>query len=183
MDLKEAIEHCLEKVEELKHCNKECSNEHLQLAQWLKELKEIKEVNDRELITILKNGKDFELLKDFCFYSLELKEFEKDLNVYYHTNDKAEVFIKVPKGFRTDFGSIPQLFQSFLSPIGKPTKAYVVHDYLCTLANLGAIERKVADKVFKRALKALGCGRFKTYLLYFSVRAFSLTIVPIRKLF
>ncbi|PZT48181.1 hypothetical protein B6S12_05010 [Helicobacter valdiviensis] len=136
----------------------------------------------KELITILREGKDFELLQDFCFYSKSLREYKKDLGIFYHTNDKAEVFIRVPKGFRTDFGSIPQLFQSLLSPVGKPTKAYVVHDYFCTLANKGKIKRKIADNIFKVALKTLGCNIFKTYLLYVSVRLFSLIVIPIKKL-
>lgn len=37
MTLDEAIEHCYEKANEISKC--ECSKEHLQLAQWLEELK------------------------------------------------------------------------------------------------------------------------------------------------
>jgi hypothetical protein len=41
LTLDEAIKHCEEKANELGGCD--CGNEHLQLAQWLKELKELKE--------------------------------------------------------------------------------------------------------------------------------------------
>jgi hypothetical protein len=41
MTLDEAIKHSEEKAKELDGCV--CGSEHLQLAQWLKELKELKE--------------------------------------------------------------------------------------------------------------------------------------------
>ncbi|WP_276954306.1 hypothetical protein [Helicobacter rodentium] len=41
MTLDEAITHALEKANELKNC--ECAKEHLQLAEWLKELKFLRE--------------------------------------------------------------------------------------------------------------------------------------------
>lgn len=38
MTLREAIDHCYEKANELKKQCCECANEHLQLARWLEEL-------------------------------------------------------------------------------------------------------------------------------------------------
>lgn len=40
MTLQEAIDHALKKANQLGNC--ECANEHLQLAEWLKELQDIK---------------------------------------------------------------------------------------------------------------------------------------------
>lgn len=40
MTLQEAIDHALKKANQLGNC--ECANEHLQLAEWLKELQNIK---------------------------------------------------------------------------------------------------------------------------------------------
>ena len=44
MTIDEAIKHCLDKVEkERKNCNIGCAKEHEQLAEWLKELKCLRE--------------------------------------------------------------------------------------------------------------------------------------------
>lgn len=43
MTLDEAIAHAMEKANELKDCDCECAKDHLQLAEWLKELKFLRE--------------------------------------------------------------------------------------------------------------------------------------------
>ena len=48
MTLDEAIKHCEDVIEKQKSCNKiECANEHIQLAEWLKELQAIKNKANR----------------------------------------------------------------------------------------------------------------------------------------
>ena len=72
----------------------------------------------------------------------------RDLN--YRIGDSALV-ITVPKGFVTDFASIPEVFWSAdLSPNGRYSKAAIVHDYLywtqgCT--------REQADNILDIAMK------------------------------
>jgi len=72
----------------------------------------------------------------------------RDLN--YRIGDSALVVV-VPKGFVTDFASIPEVFWSAdLSPNGKYSKAAIVHDYLywtqgCT--------REQADNILDIAMK------------------------------
>lgn len=43
MKLDDAINHCLEKANEFRSCNIKCSCDHMQLANWLIELKEFRE--------------------------------------------------------------------------------------------------------------------------------------------
>lgn len=68
----------------------------------------------------------------------------------YHVGD-SDITITVPKGFVTDFASIPQAFWATgLSPNGKYSKAAIVHDYLywaqgCT--------RKQADNILMIGMK------------------------------
>lgn len=136
---------------------------------------------NKELITILRQGKDFEILEPFRFYfSGDCKALR---NLPYGILKLDEVrgglFIEVPKGFKTDFGSVPQLFQSLLSPVGKPTKAYVLHDYLCELAQEGNLKRKVADDVFLSALRILGIGKIQRVVIYAGVRFYALCLKPI----
>ncbi len=72
--------------------------------------------------------------------------------------------IKVPKGFVTDFASIPKALWSFgLSPHGNYSRAAVVHDYLywtqrCT--------RDQADRLLVIAMKESGVGGFDEFVIY-----------------
>ena len=132
----------------------------------------------KDLITILRKGKDFELLEPFRFYFQKerLAHFAYGLNDFIgYSSLNGTPFIQIPKGFKTDFGSVPQFFQSLISPVGKPTKAFVLHDYLCVRANRGELERETADRVFLEAMRVLGVGRVKRVSIYLSVRAYALT--------
>lgn len=62
------------------------------------------------------------------------------------------------KGMKTDYGSIPKILHSVLSPTGKPTYAYVIHDMLY---QDGIYSKKVSDKILDEAMKILGTGWFK----------------------
>ena len=79
------------------------------------------------------------------------------------------VIISVPKGFVTDFASIPQPLWSFgLSPYGRFSKAAIVHDYLywtqdCT--------REQADNLLLIAMKESGVSRSQQDEIYLGVRA------------
>jgi hypothetical protein len=79
------------------------------------------------------------------------------------------VIISVPKGFVTDFASIPQPLWSFgLSPYGRFSKAAIVHDYLywkqdCT--------REQADNLLLIAMKESGVSNSQQREIYLGVRA------------
>lgn len=72
--------------------------------------------------------------------------------------------IVVPKGFVTDFASIPQpLWSLGLTPYGQYSRAAVVHDYLywsqgCTRAQ--------SDRLLVIAMKESRVGRFDGFLVY-----------------
>lgn len=78
------------------------------------------------------------------------------------------VVITVPKGFVTDFASIPQPLWSFgLSPYGRYSKAAIVHDYLywkqdCT--------REQADNLLLIAMKESGVSKSQENEIYLGVR-------------
>ena len=118
--------------------------------------------------------KNFQLIEDFNYVFKDLM-IEKELISKGIAKEAGNlVYINIPKGFNTDFGSIPQLFQSLVSPIGSPTKAYVLHDYLLSLYLQGKIsKRKVCDKTFRIALRNEGVGMPRRSFMYLCVRAYS----------
>jgi Protein of unknown function (DUF1353) len=72
----------------------------------------------------------------------------EDIN--YHIGDSSLV-ITVPKGFVTDFASIPRAFWSFgLSPNGRYSKAAIIHDYLYWTQGCS---RKQSDNILMIAMK------------------------------
>lgn len=117
---------------------------------------------------------NFQLIEDFNYVFKDLM-IEKELISKGIAKEAGNlIYINIPKGFNTDFGSIPQLFQSLVSPIGSPTKAYVLHDYLLCLYLQGKIsKRKVCDKTFRTALKNEGVSMPRRSFMYLCVRAYS----------
>jgi hypothetical protein len=83
--------------------------------------------------------------------------------------------LTIPKGFKTDFATIPQVFWSILPPIGRANLAFIIHDYL--YQNKDSRGRKFADKEMLCWMKKLGLDkkkflgrRPKTWIIYHVVR-------------
>ena len=84
---------------------------------------------------------------------------------------RRRIAVLTPKGYVTDFASIPAFAQWLISPFGKHAEAAVVHDWLYTLGTPGdKIGRRRADKTFRRALKLVGVGPIRRHVMYWSVR-------------
>jgi len=90
-----------------------------------------------------------------------LEEFE------YYLEESSDEVIAVPKGFITDFASVPRIFWAIISPIDKHAKAAVVHDYCYYDATYS---RKESDLIFKEALKVLKVVPWKVEVMYIAVR-------------
>jgi len=83
------------------------------------------------------------------------------------------IYFVVPKGFETDFASVPR----FLKPLVPYRYVYnpvvVVHDYLYTTHE---VDRKTADEILRCGLKVLGnntlASRFFATVFYIAVRLF-----------
>ena len=72
--------------------------------------------------------------------------------------------IVVPKGFVTDFASIPQTLWSFgLTPHGQYSRAAVVHDYLYWSQGCS---REQADRLLVIAMKESSVSGFDEFLVY-----------------
>jgi hypothetical protein len=111
-------------------------------------------------------------------------ELLHDFHVQVEDKDKNEAYaIIVPRGFLTDFASVPRIPFAYMLYGGIGNKAAVIHDalyscwsgILCVNLRTGHThprDRAWADKVFYCMLKALGIHPFKSYMMYKAVRLF-----------
>lgn len=87
-----------------------------------------------------------------------------------YLDEKIGKTIYVPKGFRTDFASVPRIWHHIVSPIGKHSAAAALHDYLYTKA--ANFERKEADRIFYEAMISCSVNKITAKVMYYAVRAF-----------
>ena len=104
------------------------------------------------VVSPLPDGRNWKLVKPFT----------------YHVGSKHSRFIiKVPKGFVTDFASVPQLLWFWLPYWGKYGKAAIVHD---RLYHTRETSRRMADLIFYEAMQVEGTPKWKARLMYWGVR-------------
>jgi hypothetical protein len=77
----------------------------------------------------------------------------------------------IPKGFETDFASVPRLFRWLVPTSGEYTKAAVVHDFLW---RTNPADKRVADNIFRRMLRELEVPVLRRYVMWGTVRIGSL---------
>jgi hypothetical protein len=76
---------------------------------------------------------------------------------------------KVPKDFKTDLASIPQIMQSLIPLVGNHLQAAIVHDMNY---RHGLIPKGDADDMFLDMMKYLGVPWWKRYMMYQAVNLF-----------
>ena len=86
---------------------------------------------------------------------------------YYIGEENSFEFVTVPKGFKTDFASVPRGLWNILPPDGKYTQAAVLHDYILS-ANIYPFKK--ADYVFYEAMGILGVPKWKRITMYMAIR-------------
>lgn len=99
----------------------------------------------------------------------EMPQLTADLEYF----DDSIGVIVVPKGFKTDFATIPRIFWSIIAPIGKWTLPSVLHDYLYDCGYKYGISRKKADKIFYDAMIKSHVARITANVMWCCVRAFA----------
>jgi hypothetical protein len=78
----------------------------------------------------------------------------------------------VPTGSRTDFASVPAVFQWLIPRSGRYTRAAVLHDHLWEIAP--QVSRADADGIFRRAMAELGVPFLRRWIMWAAVRVVSL---------
>lgn len=79
-------------------------------------------------------------------------------------------YVTIPYGFVTDFASVPKLFWSAISPIGKTKLASLIHDYIYVTQ---IYDRDFADKEFYKWLQFLQPNKYvRNKVMYYCVNFF-----------
>ncbi len=106
------------------------------------------------IVSPLKDGRRWQLRKSFT---------------YHFGSQHSRFIIRVPKGFITDFASVPRFLWGWIPYWGKWGKASVIHDYLYQTHQ---VERSIADAIFYEAMLVEGTKKWKARLMYRAVRLF-----------
>lgn len=75
--------------------------------------------------------------------------------------------ISVPRGFLTDFASVPRVFWVIIPPDGSYSQGAVLHDYMYTKH---LYKRKECDRIFYEAMGVLKVPQWKRWLMWKCVR-------------
>ncbi len=77
----------------------------------------------------------------------------------------------IPVGTYTDFASIPVAFRWLISRFGRHSPAALLHDWL---TKWKIVSRKKADMLLREAFQVLSVKKWKSRIMYFGVRAYSI---------
>jgi Protein of unknown function (DUF1353) len=75
--------------------------------------------------------------------------------------------VDIPRGFVTDFASVPRIFWSIFPPIGTYGLPAIMHDWLYWTQ---PVSRKMADEIFDVAMKDMRTPLWKRVAIYGSLR-------------
>lgn len=79
--------------------------------------------------------------------------------------------IIVPRGFVTDFASVPPLLTWAVPRYGLHTRAAILHDFL--YSRKGKCPRFVADAIFRQAMEDCKVPWLTRVVMYYAVRLFA----------
>ena len=97
-------------------------------------------------------------------------KYQEVLEEYSYETSKG--LVVVPKGFRTDYASVPKIFRNIINTYGKHGRAAVVHDWLYSSQCEINVTRAEADKIFLEIMVEWNVKKYKRILMYVLVRLF-----------
>lgn len=95
-------------------------------------------------------------------------ELLEDLEYRVGGLDSTDIII-VPKGYHTDFASVPRAFWPVFPPFGRYSPAAVIHDFLYGGRRRS---RKECDKIFLEAMEVMEVNWITRHTMYRAVRMF-----------
>ena len=88
----------------------------------------------------------------------------------YYSSDLLNRVIGVPKGFLTDFASVPRVPFIYEAYGDRCHRESLVHDWLYRADSLPKVSRRVADAIFFEAMKSRKKSRFVCWGMWLGVR-------------
>lgn len=85
----------------------------------------------------------------------------------YDIGTRTGLRIVVPRGFVTDFASVPRALHSVIGPTGRYTNAAIVHDYLYWIQTCS---RGQSDNLMAIAMREAGVSALQEWNIYNAVR-------------
>ena len=111
-------------------------------------------------------GIDFRLMRDYRIGGQRVGIVMSDWIYCYPPTGEV---ILVPRGYMTDFASIPRAARSFIDIFGNNAEAAVAHDWLYAVGEAG--KRPYADDLFRYALMEQGVNLVTRNLMHAAVNA------------
>ncbi len=87
----------------------------------------------------------------------------------FKVDEPRNIFVIVPRGFVTDFASVPQILHSILGSTGPHANASVIHDYLYWD---GTCTQEQADNIMLIGMRYAYVGRRTAHVIHWAVRHF-----------
>jgi hypothetical protein len=104
--------------------------------------------------------------------SLKDNPFEVDEAFEFYSEKYNGYIIQIPKGYRSDFASVPRMFWGIVPPVGSYSKACVIHDWLITNKDEHDFNINEINNILKECMQVLGVSRVEIFLIYTSVNTF-----------
>lgn len=121
----------------------------------------IKTIPEHLILVDLSSGPDDILFELYCDVDLEFSFRNKLYKV------------TIPKGFRTNFASVPKKFRNVISNVSMFNKCYLLHDYIYSKDCLLSFSKSDADVMLRRNLEDFGMDFVDRWTVYFSVKYFA----------
>ena len=98
-----------------------------------------------------------------------LERWELIKPILHYTKEGELLYI--PKGFVTDFATVPPALRWFFPPLADDKLAFIVHDYLYTIGRTEE-DRREADLEMQHVQRSLGASVLRYTLMFWGVRIF-----------
>ena len=106
-------------------------------------------------------------------HQIDRKNWALDQKMVWQGNPKhGGDIITIPRGFITDFASIPKIFHSWMGPMGIYMRAAILHDWLLRLLRMGMskVSARDIDGIFRKVCQDEGVNVFLARQLWVGVR-------------
>lgn len=105
----------------------------------------------------------------FCLELLEETEYQLS-----DTYGNIIHYVRVPKGFRTDLGSVPKILEWIVSSDGPQNEAYILHDAMysamwLTMEGAWDLTRHEADSILELYVRICGLPHWQATLIHEAV--------------